>query len=488
MHAVQAITSLKAERLANAQSLDKHFYSTYKEVENLSRHIYDKYLTEQHCPKYYRLKKSIECILLNLIHVNAIDPSRYVRFAMRSAPYTKSRYNSLPLSWRSLERIVRCFRIKGLIEFTPGIPNQDGFGKRGKQSRMRPTSLLLDLVSRFRVGPEMVMSLEDETILLKGAKDKDGRASLIGYRDGHKTRAMRQNLHRINSALAESSIDIYVPDEGLCLLNEYMGRDRDRTPIDFGRKRLRRIFNNKSFEQGGRFYHGWWQEVPKDFRSYITIDYNETIELDYSGIHFAIFYAEVGMEPPDDPYKLGGTSDRERGIIKKALNAMINAPTEESALRAIQQEARGFDFPIQYPRSKQLIRGLKDRHSPIKHLICTGAGLRAQLVDSRIAEHVLLTLIEQGITALPVHDSFLVSARYELELKQAMSGAFESIVKGECGVDAKIPAWTKATLGFKPPNEVLTLKESILAGEYRGYQLRELSWQRHRNAKLLGSK
>ena len=45
--------------------------------------------------------------------------------------------------------------------------------------------------------------------------------------------------------------------------NERLKRDSNRTPIDVTQKRLRRIFNNGSFQQGGRFYGGWWQNIPK---------------------------------------------------------------------------------------------------------------------------------------------------------------------------------------------------------------------------------
>ena len=38
--------------------------------------------------------------------------------------------------------------------------------------------------------------------------------------------------------------------------------------------------------------------VPSDYRSMITIDNEPTVELDYSGMHFAIMYAEKGMDIP----------------------------------------------------------------------------------------------------------------------------------------------------------------------------------------------
>ena len=40
---------------------------------------------------------------------------------------------------------------------------------------------------------------------------------------------------------------------------------------------VRRIFNNGSFEEGGRFYGGWWERVPSRYRPQITIDGMPTV-------------------------------------------------------------------------------------------------------------------------------------------------------------------------------------------------------------------
>ena len=48
-------------------------------------------------------------------------------------------------------------------------------------------------------------------------------------------------------------------------------QSRRIAPIDYTRIRLYRIFN-EDFTSGGRFYRGWWQNIPRDLRQYITID------------------------------------------------------------------------------------------------------------------------------------------------------------------------------------------------------------------------
>jgi hypothetical protein len=62
-------------------------------------------------------------------------------------------------------------------------------------------------------------------------------------------------------------------------------------------------------------------------------------------------------------------------------------------------------------------------------------GLSFQYQDSQIAEQVMLKLLEQDITCLPVHDSFIVARQFGNELIAAMREAFSSLLPG---YDAKL--------------------------------------------------
>ena len=98
----------------------------------------------------------------------------------------------------------------------------------------------------------------------------------MDYIDTDETNKMRNNLEGINALLDRTWIDIDISDEEHIKLNEKMDKKPDKSPIDFTRRKLRRIFNNSSFEQGGRFYHGWCQEIPSSYRKYITISGKRT--------------------------------------------------------------------------------------------------------------------------------------------------------------------------------------------------------------------
>ena len=58
------------------------------------------------------------------------------------------------------------------------------------------------------------------------------------------------------------------------------------------------------------------------------------------------------------------------------------------------------------------------RREAIAHLFNTGIGLKAQFIDSQIAEEVLLAMMYQDIPVLPIHDSFIVRTGYAFLLHE----------------------------------------------------------------------
>ena len=73
-------------------------------------------------------------------------------------------------------------------------------------------------------------------------------------------------------------------------------------------KFVRRIFNNNSFSDGGRFYGGWWQRIDRKFRKEIRLNNSPTVEIDYSALHIILAYSEAGIDywqtTSKDPYDL----------------------------------------------------------------------------------------------------------------------------------------------------------------------------------------
>ena len=84
-------------------------------------------------------------------------------------------------------------------------------------------------------------------------------------------------IYRINQAIASKWIDLELADNDFVALQAMMRSRKDRTgeddrQLNLTRTQLYRVFNDLEFNTGGRFYGGWWQNIPKQFRRLVTID------------------------------------------------------------------------------------------------------------------------------------------------------------------------------------------------------------------------
>ncbi|MHC2278005.1 hypothetical protein ACVME8_004616 [Bradyrhizobium diazoefficiens] len=114
--------------------------------------------------------------------------------------------------------------------------------------------------------------------------------------------------------------------------NAFFSDENDRPEfVQLERVSLHRVFNNGSFQQRGRFYGGWWQQVPSRLRRYITINGWPTREIDYSNLHLAMIYAKEGLPLDGDAYAIDGLDARYRKLVKVTLLKLINAPPETRA-------------------------------------------------------------------------------------------------------------------------------------------------------------
>ena len=103
-------------------------------------------------------------------------------------------------------------------------------------------------------------------------------------------------------------------------------------------KVVQRIFNNNSWEDGGRFYGGWWQRIPSQYRARIHFSDMPTSELDFSGLHINLLYLMNKKElPMTDPYDIKGIGidGFNRQIVKIILLHIINAKSRASAIKSI---------------------------------------------------------------------------------------------------------------------------------------------------------
>ncbi len=252
----------------------------------------------------------------------------------------------------------------GILEIKQAGYNFPGFGEITRYA-LSKTAMDRTNAKQLRRG-DFTQLRPSDVILLRGMKDKyTHSAPLIDYTDDDFTRGARSRLKSFNDLLERTELEL------ACVLDRSIVSDAE---IDPERRYLYRVFNNCTFEDGGRFYGGWWQHIPSALRRHITINGCRTIEADYSGLHPAILFAQAGMEIPSDPYaRVPGASESRilRKHAKRTFNALLNASS------LLVSEPRNFDT-AKHGRSAEAFRlQVIDAFPEFKHLFGTGAGVRA---------------------------------------------------------------------------------------------------------------
>lgn len=252
--------------------------------------------------------------------------------------------------------------------------------------------------------------------------------------------------------------DIHHQDYDIISSGTLLLREPSRTLRRFF-PQIRTVFSNGCFEQGGRLYAaiqeeiGNWQSMPQQQRRTILIDNRPTVELDFDSFHISMLYALERIQLNHDPYDTVAPREM-RPIIKKLLLTVLNADSESATVQSMRNQIsklkqkelvseRELKFiravERYHPDWMDLIERLKEAHEPIGYYFCSGAGLMLQRLDSEVMREALLYLAGWGIPALPVHDSAIVAAHHESELRAAMSLGYRYVFGEEftCGISRK---------------------------------------------------
>lgn len=396
------------------------------------------------------IKRNLSNLILDLFHCWSVDPAMSIGVPMSNSRYkTKSIYNGLGIS-------------SGIIELVNQL-KKDGYigSHKGSHKDERDTRIWAEepLIEWFKQSglttDELVFHKGRQSIVLRDKKKKDKKKKDKDYRDTAATRRMRDVLTAYNDLLDRTFIDIFSlnqptvihemkdkkkkPKEGWNKKPQKVKAQSDKptfTRISQEQKFVRRIFNNGSFKEGGRFYGPFWTLIPKRYRNDIRIDGFPTIELDFSGLHIVLAYREKKLNynwnNGNDPYlvEVKGVDDAAlaRKIGKTLLLIALNAKNDKAAINAArnqfeEDELGSFDYDV----LKDVLTKLKDKHSDIADLIASNAGIKLQLIDSTIVEKLVQRFTEEGIHILCIHDSFIVKERYKELLRTRMSEAIKEI-------------------------------------------------------------
>ena len=290
----------------------------------------------------------------------------------------------------------------------------------GQQTILKAGPKLLSRIKRFSITrDDLGHAPEEEVLILRAPKrHSNSNAEYQEYEDDEATLALRQQMTSINDWLDTADITCSLPQ------------------VDPAHRRLRRIFNNSDFAQGGRLYGGFWQAMPSDERQeHILIEGDCCVELDYGQMSLAILYGLTGTKPPEgDLYDLsaeGIPTDYRKGI-KTVIQALINSSKVPTKMpKGVRKHLPS------HTNIRDILAAIESKHPTIYPQMTSGIGMQLFRKESDILVNVLEALRSEGIVALPVHDAVLVMEEH----KQTTITIMKKVFKDHTGITPQVTLW-----------------------------------------------
>ncbi len=366
---------------------------------------------------------TIGAVILDLVHVVLTLDERPLAISRSNRDVDrKNRYKPKAVN-KVLRPVLDLLTSSGWIEQRLGYRKKVG---RNQRTTVRPSSRLVDLISDLDVTLyDLGVSPEKEVLTLRADKEwQEDTGKYVSYPETEETHRLRQQVQAINEVIAGATI--LFDDEVV---------DPDRI-IDVSDRMVKRCFNRRSFQSGGRLCGGFWQGLNTRARlEGITINGEPVAYLDYGQIGPRILYGLAKAELPErDLYDIPGI-DKElyRPGIKKVMSTLMF----DRGLRRSKPKGTSKILPPSLNIS-EIVQRIKQAHPGIAHLFCIEIGHTVQFIESEVLIRVLLTLRADNIVALPVHDALVVPCSAKERTTTVMRDVFKDMV----GVDGAITCQT----------------------------------------------
>jgi hypothetical protein len=382
----------------------------------IPKHISDR-VNAAHSAEYEGVRHCIGLIMVNLLALGEVAYSRNSNF------YTK--HHTRHYTRANMLKAVEVAAAQGYaVKSRMGFWNRKF--ERGLSSTLSPGGRL------HGIEPPAEMELEIESLPLlvvddRQVFDSEGLASIVS----NPGLVSPESL-----SLTSRLTDIY--HTASRLNKNYWNRMAvDGRNLGPGERCLSRVGLTRRYKEGGVgrwFQMGGlsYQQLPKVERAKLILDGDGVSELDYPAMHPHLLYAWEGRWCPDGFYEsvteLCGCT---RPVAKQMALMAVNADGYRKLVSAVNFGRWREPEPTLYDELKRLgltprevVQALVQAHPVLEKYIYSGQANRLMLEESEIMTSVLLSLMEVGIPALPVHDSVVAPRRDREQVRQAMEYAY----------------------------------------------------------------
>lgn len=327
------------------------------------------------------------------------------------------RYRSRAMS-RMLRPIVKAMADLDLVDLREGRSGKI----RREQSRIRASDWFRDMMRQQCVSFDDLMrdTANEEVIILKDRKlavwPRTLYAESIDYRDTPDTMRMREEVRSINGWLQGADI---------CFVTDGEGDVHDRG--------LRRVFNNRSFESGGRLLGGFWMQTSMGRDNWellrnVRIEGDAVAVVGYSSMFLRLLYCEAGVQAPSGDLYAGikELTDGEHPYREGVQRLLSMLMFRDELPRQASKELRLADVLPKGVKVKTMVAAICNLHSAVAHLFGTKIGHRLFKRESDILVRVLHRCRDLGIVALPVHDAIIVKEGMSVDARRVMLECYEA--------------------------------------------------------------
>ena len=368
-----------------------------------------------------KVNQAFRLIVCNLV-VSVVSKQRLSLAGTENA-YNKGTYlQSLFLTFRAVNTVTKALIKAKYLTFRKG-------SKAKKEvNSYQPTKklelLLLPLL--YEVQEEYLG--DDRSLTIFKAKKPESSGIGGGTSNGLLVHRTAQNyIMRRRSNSPDLPLDH--PDRaGLRRINEYLKN------VTYALKApVRRIYSNEDPMQGGRLYTHL-QGLP-DRRARIRINTllngKPVAEVDLSANHPRMLMALENQKLPENFYDdIAAKTKTSREQVKFLVTRAIGASNKRFLLKTkvAKKDWHKTDFVIT-PKQRIAIENAIEESCPLLfEKFYKGMGTYLQGLEGDILMKTMLSLIEQDIPSLPIHDAIFVQKRHTSKAKRALETAWMEVL------------------------------------------------------------